>query len=277
MSGLKKDMRQIMISRKNKKWQGKTVSEEGFEGKITFIPISTDLYLIPKRANDTIPDWYKKIPAVDFLHRGAQEKDLTIKRCIPILDAFTTGYVLVTKEDLYFSHDEETGESSWSGEQLQLNYHTDGKIISSHPIAQLGDMPFSPEFLKFAFKWNNPYIVKTPPGYSCIFTNAINQPHLPFLPLTGIVDTDTYFQPVLFPFIMKNNFKGIIPKGTPVIQIIPFKRDDWEMEIVDQVPMELINSLNSESMEYESGRYYPDGKPAGGMYKRDYRKKKRYR
>ena len=265
-----------MISRKNKKWSGKPVTEEGFDGKISFIPISNDIYLKPKRSNDVIPDWYKKLPATDFLHRGAQEKDLTIKRCIPVLDAMTTGYVLVTENDLYFSYDEETGESSWSGEKLQIGYHSDGKVISSHPIIQVGDMPFSPEFIKFAFKWNNPYIIKTPPGYSCIFTGPMNQPYLPFSPLVGVVDTDTYFQPVLFPFLMKNNFKGLIPKGTPIIQIIPFKRDDWEMEIVDQVPLDLINSLNDQSRIYESGRYHPDGKVAGGMYKRDYRRKKRY-
>jgi len=265
-----------MISKKNKRWQGRAASDEGFDGKISFIPISSDIYLKPKRANDVIPDWYKKLPATDFLHRGAKEKDLTIKRCIPVLDALTTGYVLVTEHDFYFTHDEETGESSWSGEKLQLDSHSDGKVISTHPMTQLGDMPFSPEYVKFAFKWNNPYIVKTPPGYSCIFTNIINQPHLPFFPLTGIVDTDTYFQPVLFPFLMKNNFKGLIPKGTPIIQIIPFKRDNWEMEIVDQVPLDLIKSLNDESRVYESGRYQSDGKVAGGMYKRDYRKKKRY-
>ena len=265
-----------MISRKNKKWKGRATSQEGFDGKISFIPISTDLYLKPKKATEHIPDWYKKLPATDFLYKGSMEKDLTIKRCIPVLDALTMGYFLVTDSDYYFSYDPETEQSSWSGDRLKLDHHSDGKVISHHSLVQIGEMPFSPEYIKFAFKWNNPYVVKTPPGYSCIFTNPMNQPYSPFTCLTGIVDTDTYFQPVLFPFFMKNNFNGLIPKGTPIIQIIPFKRDDWEMEIVDQVPMDLINSLNDESRVYESGRYYPDGKVAGGMYKRDYRKKKKY-
>ena len=26
-------------------------------------------------------------------------------------------------------------------------------------------------------------------------------------------------------------FEGLIPKGTPIAQVIPFKRDSWEMEI----------------------------------------------
>jgi hypothetical protein len=32
---------------------------------------------------------------------------------------------------------------------------------------------------------------------------------------------------------MKKDFSGVIPAGTPIIQIIPFKRDDWSMNVVD--------------------------------------------
>jgi hypothetical protein len=27
------------------------------------------------------------------------------------------------------------------------------------------------------------------------------------------------------------NFEGLIPKGTPIAQVIPFKREDWQMKI----------------------------------------------
>ena len=36
-----------------------------------------------------------------------EKKDFTVKKCIPILDAFTTGYYLVTKYDSYWSLDED--------------------------------------------------------------------------------------------------------------------------------------------------------------------------
>ena len=35
----------------------------------------------------------------------------------------------------------------------------------------------------------------------------------------------------LMPFFLKKGFEGIVPAGTPYVQIIPFKREDWEMEI----------------------------------------------
>ena len=50
--------------------------------------------------------------------------------------------------------------------------------------------------------------------------------------MPGIVDTDTYNAPVNFPFVLNNiKFEGLIPAGSPMAQVIPFKRDSWEMEI----------------------------------------------
>ena len=53
--------------------------------------------------------------------------------------------------------------------------------------------------------------------------------------LPGIVDTDKFYGPVNFPFTMKNpDFEGLIPKGTFIVQVIPFKRDTWEMDFDDK-------------------------------------------
>jgi hypothetical protein len=52
-----------------------------------------------------------------------------------------------------------------------------------------------------------------------------------FTILPGIVDTDRYYSPVNFPFTVNDpNFEGLIPKGTPIAQVIPFKRDSWAMQ-----------------------------------------------
>jgi hypothetical protein len=55
---------------------------------------------------------------------------------------------------------------------------------------------------------------------------------LPFTILPGVVDTDRYTAPVNFPFLINDpNFEGLIPAGTPIAQVIPFKREPWEMSI----------------------------------------------
>jgi predicted membrane-bound spermidine synthase len=57
----------------------------------------------------------------------------------------------------------------------------------------------------------------------------------PFTILPGIVDTDTYTAPVNFPFVLNDiNFEGLIPAGTPIAQVIPIKRDEWQMSLGTQ-------------------------------------------
>jgi hypothetical protein len=53
-----------------------------------------------------------------------------------------------------------------------------------------------------------------------------------FTILEGVVDTDQYKAPVNFPFVLNDvKWEGIIPAGTPMAQVIPFKRESWEHKI----------------------------------------------
>ena len=72
--------------------------------------------------------------------------------------------------------------------------------------------------------------IKTPKGYSCLFVQPFHRESI-FTIMPGVVDTDLYTGPVNFPFVLNDpNFEGLIPRGTPIAQVIPFKRDDWYME-----------------------------------------------
>ena len=74
----------------------------------------------------------------------------------------------------------------------------------------------------------NPYAIATPPGYSVLFTQPMHRESV-FTILDGIVDTDNYNVPVNFPFVLNDvKWEGIIPAGTPMAQLIPFKRESWE-------------------------------------------------
>jgi hypothetical protein len=79
----------------------------------------------------------------------------------------------------------------------------------------------------------NPWSIRTPDGYSALFVQPFHRESI-FAILPGIVDTDTYFAPVNFPFVLNDvAFEGLIPKGTPIAQVIPFKRESWTMAIGD--------------------------------------------
>ena len=85
------------------------------------------------------------------------------------------------------------------------------------------------------YKFLNPFIIKTPPGYSCLFLSPMNNRDDRFEIIPGIVDTDTFEYEINFPFVINGDkyetLETVIERGTPIAQIIPFKRESWEMEI----------------------------------------------
>lgn len=176
----------------------------------------------PKPASQYIPNWYKKL---ESYINGEKKPDgegfaqTTIKKCIPVFDAITAGYIITSPADVYVSIKNEEQYFEWS----------DFGLIKFHPIIQA---PTHPLQNGNAYpKWMNPWSIKTPPGYSTLFVQPFHRESI-FTILPGVVDTDTYTAPVNFPMVINDvNFEGLIPKGTPIAQVIPFKRDSFKMKI----------------------------------------------
>ena len=57
---------------------------------------SEDLGVIsePVRAMKVLPAWFKQLPGVHKADVTATEDGLTVKRCMPFLDAMSTGWIL---------------------------------------------------------------------------------------------------------------------------------------------------------------------------------------
>jgi hypothetical protein len=228
----------------------------------------------PMPAYKEIPKWYKGMPSLRKFWNKYDENekpDLTIKKCIPVLDAFTTGYYLVTKYDSIWRVDEDGDHECKCDAKL---VEGGSKPITMHPWEQIRDIELGGLYNEYAYKFSSPFVIKTPPGYSCIFTHPFNLVS-PFLTLTGVVDTDMHPLAIQFPFLMLKNWEGVIKAGTPIVQIIPFKRDDWSHSVPSPNNLDIQeNSLRHS--EFGDSRYDPQGNPVGGEYKKKYRSKKRY-
>ena len=48
--------------------------------------------------------------------------------------------------------------------------------------------------------------------------------------IPAIVDSDVSVHDLTVPMWIKEGFEGVVPKGTPLVQVTPFKRVDWEAE-----------------------------------------------
>ncbi len=186
--------------------------------KIEFVCDPKDHGVIaePVAAKTVIPDWFRKLPAVDKAHVHANNNGLTIKRCMPFLDAMTTGWVLplAATVRLDIRDNGQTVEAGWEYEKV---------MVSNHAMHQIAGNPREP---RPPCKFHNYWTIITPPGWSCLFVSPLNRASPVFECIAGVVDTDTYHSLINFPFIATAP-DGVytLERGTPLVQVIPFRRD----------------------------------------------------
>jgi hypothetical protein len=188
----------------------------------------------PKPATSSVPEWYKSLES----YLGGEKKPAgdggntgTIKRCMPVFDAIINGYILYTYADVWVSQKDGKFWYEWPS----------FNPIEWHPVEQAPNHPNRNGHQESYPKWINPWAIQTPPGYSTLFVQPFHRESV-FTILPGVVDTDQYNAAVNFPFVFNNiNFEGLIPAGTPMAQVIPFKRESWEMSIGTQEDFEKQN------------------------------------
>ena len=216
-----------------------------FENVIEFIApeeyIKNNQDLLPCPIKLNIPDWYKE---KSLQHVNGHK---TVKGCMPFLDAMTAGYLLKMPTDYYLEHNLQIDGKKATGvicanrlrtklsQNINLNYETVGEY---HETYQLGKSPILEKNKNLPLhKILNPWTIKTPPGYSCLFCPPLNNTDNRFSIIPGIVDTDSYNLEVNFPIVINGDkypsLKTTIKKGTPYVQVIPFKRDKWKMKTTE--------------------------------------------
>lgn len=181
-------------------------------------------------AKNYVPEWYRK---AERYMGGAKNNSMTqgfdtrtLKHCVPFLDGLTFGYTVELWQDV---------EVVRQNDQIQLLTKTSPAVAYQRGASPAEALPVPWGHGPEHFVWQVPYTLKTPAGYSSFITHPFNRFDLPFTTLSAIVDTDAGMQPGNLPFFLKEGFEGLIPKGTPLFQILPFKRDNWESERVDEL------------------------------------------
>jgi len=207
-----------------------------FKSHEDYVSLKED-YPEPIKLN--IPEWFKKLKH--------SSEDKTIKGCIPFLDSLTSGYLLKVPQDIHIRHnilnEEGLKDSFIKPAMFEKHIHLISRGINLnanlevHPIKQLQDSPLINKNKNLPFhKILNPWTITTPSGYSCLFTSPLNNSDDRFTIIPAIVDTDTYPAEINFPFVINGDkyptLDTIIKKGTPYVQVIPFKRDNWQMKII---------------------------------------------
>ena len=224
----------------------------------------------PSSTQKEIPEWYKeadrfaKMPNGEYLKapkevcpfpkEGTTDdygKIPTWKACPASMDAFSTGYVLKTPCDLTF----------FKNNQGIINVKIDDAKYKDF-CTQRPPMPqfeHPKGFYTHHFAWNSDWGLELPEGYSALFMTPMNRFDLPFLNTTGVVDSDKVHLLGSFPFFIANDWEGTLPAGTPYMQILPFKRENWEQKI------EILNQSEIYGKIVDNAKFYRQ--PDGGIYK----------
>jgi hypothetical protein len=193
---------------------------------ITFEASSDHVFEVHERpipAVKAIPDWWKEIPKYASENNKLvinPAPSITVKQCAPTVDILSSGYIMPLWTDVLVTQNE-------FGPYVQWN------SLSQSPIdvwqnTQVSSFEIPKGFSSTVFKYMHGWNIITPPGWSTLFIHPAGYQNLPIRSIAGIVDTDILTTPINCPFFIKENFEGVIEKGTPMFQIIPFKRESWE-------------------------------------------------
>lgn len=150
-------------------------------------------------------------------HRHDSQKDI---HAYP--EIANIGYVLKTPCDILFY--QENGKTKVKLDPPYRDFVEERGETPGFPV------PFG--YNKNSFSWILNWGPELPKGYSAIYMNPMNKFDLPFLNTSGIIDNDSVSTPGKLPFFIKDGYTGTIKSGTPYLQIIPFKREDWESEYI---------------------------------------------
>jgi len=191
-----------------------------FEKKINFCATNegmVDIWPHPKPANRFVPSEYKKLER----HSKNNLHAPTLKTCMPFLDSMTMGYIIPFDQDYVVDPTEEDfNVTPASRNQEDFGFHGKAQLPKEwHKTTG-----------ENAGKFHNKWLIKTPPGYSCLFIHPMNRMEERWKIIEGVVDTDTYVNLINFPFILKKRDEQfLIKQGDPMIQVVPFKRESWKV------------------------------------------------
>lgn len=235
----------------------RTIKFNTVAGEHEYVPLPTSAKL-------HIPEWYKKSPRfvdgakkvrVSSRDGATNMMNLGLKTCVPFLDGMTAGYTACLWQDVHVEIVDGRTEIRWPNRP---------DVLSGRDPDGLETFPVPAGHSSIQYVWVNPFVIETPPGYSIHLTHPLNRFDLPFTTLSGVVDSDGIMGAGHYPFYLKEGFEGVIEAGTPIYQIIPFKRENW----VAETDPELINKGHK--------RFYESTSKLMGHYKDTIWSKKTY-
>lgn len=215
----------------------------------------------PVPAQKALPEWFKNLKADCPV--GSDPRPFpppTIKRCVPALDGMSQGFIIHNWADLAVVVRETTDEQREKGSgplEVGFSYHDNFNLgmgketIEGHSWDQVGDecglskYPCGKQLIKMI----NPWSIRTPKGWSIKVQNPSNHFSNDLHFIEAVIDTDEFNHTVNFPFVWTGNKVGrfLIPRGVPLVQIVPFRRETVALKTGTANQAEINRLVNQEN------------------------------
>jgi hypothetical protein len=185
--------------------------------------------LKPYPAIKGLPKWYlESDPFIKDIMFGPDSSKTHVrnavanhnfKKCTPLLDGMSAGYTIPLWADVEVDNSNpDCPEIYWKTVHSVFELHGSNTKEVEPPAG----------YHKQVLKYMNCWIPQTPKGYSCLFVSPFGYNDSVFKAIPAVVDTDKSSLEIILPTWVKKDFNGIVEKGTPMVTVIPFKRNNWK-------------------------------------------------
>lgn len=191
--------------------------------RIKFIARNKKIFTLQQKpipAKSYMPEWFKKMALYHpekKLTISSATNNMTIKKCPPYVDVLQAGYYVQLHTDVFMTQQDENYQIDWKVKDNPFELHGENSTLIEAPNG------YHSHVIKYL--WG--VIPKLPKGYSLLVIHPQAHQNLPFKTVPAIVDCDTLTFNFTLPVWVSKSYEGIVKKGTPIAQIIPFKRDSW--------------------------------------------------
>lgn len=151
------------------------------------------------------------------------------KGCPSFSDYFSSGFVIPMWCDTVLKYDKNFNIYTWNtpDESFSWDIHTNDQFLNHTDFKYLNDS------VNAIFKATCPWKIITPPGYSVYQMPLYYHSENNFSVMPGVIDTD--FHHIINQQVMLLSEDIVfIPRGTPFVQYIPFKRNKYEIDVREQ-------------------------------------------
>jgi len=171
----------------------------------------------PTPAHKYIPTWYKESDT--FFNEDGTSADsfvdgnhMTVKRCMPFLEALTLGWILPNSASVFIKN------------KSELTTNVDFEYVVPHPDRQIKGYGLSKE--QTLLKFDTPWYVKAPKNTRLLITPPMNRKNDVFQPFYGVRQIDGFLYQ-LFVLVTYNMSEEnvTIPDGDPLAQMIFFNEN----------------------------------------------------